>query len=64
MNPYRLSESLKNYVPTHHILIDAARTIVYQAERIQEISRNRYHWKLKAEQYEKELIKLKEEQNK
>ena len=33
MNPYKLSESLKNYVPSHHILIDAARTIVYQAEK-------------------------------
>ena len=37
---------------------------IKRKKKIQEISRNRYHWKLKAEQYEKELIKLKKEQNK
>lgn len=48
-NPYKLAESLKNYTPSHHILLDAARLVVFQAEQLQSLARNRHHWKQKAE---------------
>jgi hypothetical protein len=58
MSIRKLAESLKNYEPSHPILIKASNTLIQQSEQIQKLTMNRFNWKSKAENLEKKLMEI------
>jgi hypothetical protein len=60
MNITKLAESLKNYDPSHSILIKASNSLIQQQNHIQSLIINRFNWKKKAEGYQKRILLLEE----
>lgn len=54
----KIAKSLKNYEPSHPILIKASNMLNQQAIEIQMLKTNRHNWKIKAEKYEKKYLEL------